>query len=99
MKRQYRSRDDDDDIVRDGQVVRLPMTMMDGMDPIQKAVARASLRVTDGGGKGGLNLHRPGFRLSDARQTSDAAIARAYELYDAELTSAWKGSRHGDDHD
>ena len=95
----HQHRDDDDRILKDGQVLRVPMFMMDGMDAVQKAVARSSARVTDGSGKGGLNLHRPGFRLSDARQTSDAAIARAYELYDAELTSAWKGKRHGDEHD
>jgi len=41
MKR-YRSRDDDDDIVQDGERVRVPLTMMDSMDRVQKAVARAS---------------------------------------------------------
>lgn len=72
MRRHQHHDDDDDSIVQDGQVLRVPMTMMDSMDPIQKAVARSSVRVTDGSGKGGLNLMRPGFRIAanDARKTT-----------------------------
>jgi hypothetical protein len=69
MLKRRRTHDDDDEIVQDGQVLRVPLTMMDSMDPVQKAVARSGVRVTDGSGKGGLNLHRPGFRL-DARKTT-----------------------------
>jgi len=68
MKR-YRHREDDDDIVKDGERVRVPMF---AMDSVQRSVARSSVRVTDGSGKGGLNLHRPGFRIAanDARKTT-----------------------------
>jgi hypothetical protein len=50
--------------------VRVPMTMMDGMDPVQRAVAAA--RIVDGAG-GTAGLHRPGFRLpaSDGRKVTE----------------------------
>src|SRR6266481_1229863 len=70
MKR-YQHDDDDDRILADGEVLRVPMMLMDSMDPIQKGVAQSSLRVTDGQG-GTQGLHRPGFRLaaSDARKVT-----------------------------
>jgi hypothetical protein len=56
-------------VLRDGQRLRVPLTMMDGIDPVQNAIARESLRVTDGAG-GTVGLHRPGFRIAadDARK-------------------------------
>jgi len=67
MKRhQHRYDDDPDYILKDGERLRVPLTMMDSMDPVQKAVAqsspRSSVQVTDGQG-GTLGLHRPGWRL------------------------------------
>jgi hypothetical protein len=79
-----RHRHDDDNILKDGERLRVPMTLMDG---IQQAVARESLRVTDGAGKT-VGLHRPGFRLSatDARST-DLDVYAEYEKF---LVDSWK---------
>ena len=68
MKRYRRHRDDDDSIVQDGQVLRIPLTMMDSMDPVQKALARSSARVNDG------SLHRPGFRIAATDRTRKTIV-------------------------
>jgi hypothetical protein len=60
-----RHRHDDDDILKDGERLRVSMFTMDSADPV--AVARESLRVVDGEG-GTAGLHRPGFRIADARK-------------------------------
>lgn len=64
---------------QDGETVRVGMFMMDGLDPVQRAVASAKLTL----------LHKPGyvFRLSDADMK---ARAEAYATYQRKLTDAWK---------
>src|SRR5262245_1265316 len=74
--------DDDDRILKDGQRLRVPMTMMDHLTPLQRAVAQSSTRVTDSQG-GIVGLHRPGFRI--AAQDSPVHDAR----YAADLTNRW----------
>jgi hypothetical protein len=56
---------DGDDIIRDGEVLRVPMFAMDSLSPVQQAIARKSLNVTDGSGST-VGLHRPGFRIAMA---------------------------------
>src|SRR5262245_49607671 len=70
MRRRYQRDEDDDDIVQDGQRLRVPLTMMDS---VQRAVTLAGTpaRVVDGQG-GTSGLHRPGVRIAvgDARKTT-----------------------------
>lgn len=85
-----RRQHDDDDIVRDGQRLRVPLMLMDGM---QRSVAREGVRITDGSG-GTQGLHRPGFRIptDDTRKTQQTADAynEAFAAYERELVDAWK---------
>jgi hypothetical protein len=71
MRRYRNGHDDDDDIVKDGEVVRVRMWAMDGMDSVQRSVCSAGSPVRDGQG-GTRGLHRPGFRVAvgDARKTT-----------------------------
>jgi hypothetical protein len=86
MKRRYREIYDDD-LLRDGQGLRVPMF---AMDSVQRAVARHSARVTDANGNSGLALHRPGFRfvLDDAAGAHAKEVA--YRRADAEMVKAWR---------
>jgi hypothetical protein len=79
--------DDDDRILKDGERLRVPLTMMDSMDPIQKAVAR-SVHVTDAQG-GTAGLHRPGFRLPVHDAGADEREL-AYDQYRRALCDAYK---------
>jgi hypothetical protein len=68
----YRNHEDDDErILKDGERLRVPLTMMDGLSPMQRAIARDSVQVTDGDGQRGIALNRPGFRMlaGDARRS------------------------------
>jgi hypothetical protein len=78
-------------LLRDGQRLRVAMSMMDSLDPIQKAVAHDGIRVTDGQG-GSIGLHRPGFRITanDARTTHYQPRDKAYEDYQRDLVDAYK---------
>jgi hypothetical protein len=89
MRRKYR-RPNDTELLEDGKRLRVPMLAMDGMDPVQRAVARHSARVTDASGNSGLALHRPGFRciLDDAAGAHAKEVA--YRRADAELVNAWR---------
>jgi hypothetical protein len=107
----YDDNDDDDfelingrKVLKDGRTLHVPMTrmsMMDGLDEVQRAVARDAEkhRVTDANGST-LGLHRPGFRVSDVFATDERR--RIYDGYDAELRDAYKmtkefvGQREGD---
>jgi hypothetical protein len=85
MKR-YRYRHDDDGVLRDGQSLRVPMTMMDGLDPIQRSVRDASthrpgFRAAD---------HRPGFRTLTDTGAADHAREQAYIDADRALCDAWR---------
>lgn len=69
----------DDDLLRDGQRLRVPMFAMDS----------AHLpRVHDGTGDSGLAMHRPGFRITDALPSDE--LQRAREDYLQDLTTAWR---------
>jgi hypothetical protein len=89
MRRKYRSFNDAD-LLQDGEGLRVPMFAMDGMDPVQRAVARHSARVTDANGGSGLALRRPGFRfvLDDAAGAQAKEVA--YRRADAEMVNAWR---------
>jgi hypothetical protein len=84
MKRRYREIHNDD-LLRDGQRLRVPMFAMDSA--LRSASAHLP-RVHDGTGDSGLAIHRPGFRVTDA-PLSDA-LQRAYDAYEHELTTAWR---------
>lgn len=76
-----RTEDEDDDVVRDGQTIRVSLMMMDSMDPVQCAVASNAL-VGDGVG------HRPGsLALTDADRERRQQLHDAYERT---LTSRWR---------
>jgi hypothetical protein len=69
--------EDDDDVIRDGAVLRVPLLLMDG---VQRAVA------------GEVNIvgHRPGsLPLSDAEREKRKVV---YDTYEQDLTSRWKSS-------
>jgi hypothetical protein len=95
MKRHRRYDDEDDDafdahgILKDGHACRV--SLMDGLSPVQQAVARSPVRVTDAQG-GVAGLHRPGFRIpvTDAGQQ---ARDESYSDYLRELTTAWEGNK------
>src|SRR5262245_38510960 len=64
--------EEDDEILKDGQSIRVPMYLMDGsvnpaLDATQRAVgkgAQVSKLLVDDGTGNSLNLHKPGFRYS-----------------------------------
>lgn len=85
----------EDDMLQDGQVGRLRMTMRDSAD-WQDAAARffdREVRVTDSNGDT-IGLHQPGFRVfhQDAEFADRArqAKATAYRDYDDSVTNAWR---------
>jgi hypothetical protein len=88
---------DRDGCIRDGVVLRVPLTMRDGLSPLQRAIAQSSLRVTDGQG-GSSGLHRPGFRLPVGDAGADGR-EHAYAAYEARLRDSYKtpaGAEEGD---
>jgi hypothetical protein len=82
MKRRYREIYEDD-LLRDGQRLRVPMF---AMDSAQRGGSPHLPRVHDGTGDSGF--HRPGFRVSDAPPSDELQIAREDYLHD--LTTAWQ---------
>jgi hypothetical protein len=75
-----RKDDDDDPVLRDGERMRVPMTMMDSWQ-------RARLHDGHGNPVG----HRPGFVVSDGVTSEERQRIRdAYDAYEGELTTAWK---------
>src|SRR5262245_14600083 len=71
--------DDDDRIVPDGTVLRVPLFMCDA---VQRAVA------------GDLSLHQPGFRtVSDAANTARDAAREARSAWIKQMCDAWKHPR------
>jgi hypothetical protein len=99
-----RQHDDEDDkrILRDGERMRVPITMLDSM---QRAIAedsrangrdkilRAAMEadsgpmVTDALG-GTAMLSRPGYRLGNVQRT---IVDEAYRLHDEEESRRWQG--------
>lgn len=70
-------RDDDDEVMRDGQRVRVPLTMMDSM---QRAIAQSA--TFDAA------LHRPGYRFGDP---AEQAVRDAVRITrEAMLADAWR---------
>jgi hypothetical protein len=82
MKRRHRE-SYDDDLLRDGQRLRVPMF---AMDSAQRGGSPHLPRVHDG--TGDSSFHRPGFRVSDAPLSDELQIAREDYLHD--LTTAWR---------
>jgi hypothetical protein len=82
MKRRHREIYDDD-LLRDGQRLRVPMFAMDSM---QRSASPRLPRVHDGTGDSGF--HRPGFRVSDAPPSDE--LQRAQDAYEYDLTTAWR---------
>jgi hypothetical protein len=78
-----RQRESYDELLRDGQRLRVPMLAMDGM---QRGVSAHFARIHDG--TGDSSFHRPGFRVTDAPPSDD--LQRAHEAYERELTTAWE---------
>jgi hypothetical protein len=97
----YRNHEDDDaHIVRDGERVRVPLTMMDGLSPMQRAIARDSMLV-DGDGQGGIALNRPGFRMlaSDARRSRTVKRDPRGRIISTAETEEEEDARDGAMHD
>ena len=84
--------DDDDEhhgkIIRDGEVVRVPLHLMDAaFDPVQRAIARNGLHD----GAGNMVGHRPGA-IHDASDVDGAERRRRmYRQYDAEKAREYLG--------
>lgn len=77
--------DDKKKILKDGEVLRIPMFLMDGrdsLDEVQRAIGASQTKQTVSNGRGFLFA-------SDAEQ---AAVADARAERDRRLVSAWKGS-------
>jgi hypothetical protein len=98
--------EDDDDVLRDGQRIVVPLNMRDGMSPVQRAVAaEATARcVTVVDGLGRPAGHRPGAcYLRTVPHTADHAVAvtrehlrrEAYADAVTEASNAWKSSDIG----
>jgi hypothetical protein len=81
--------DDDDRVVRDGESVRVPMYLMDG---VQRAVAgvppRRDVLVTDG--RGLPAGHRPGYVFIYAADSADDPRVAAFAERGRYLTDAWR---------
>jgi hypothetical protein len=101
--------DDEDDarrrgrIMRDGEVVRVPMMMRDSKDAWRDEMAKTGFRrsyakLDDAAKRLGLTDHldlcRPGFRYCTDAAARDAKEA-AYRAYDEEQTNAWRKSGTG----
>lgn len=76
---------DEHGLLKDGAVYRAGSVHL--MD--QKTVSRP--RITDGAGRGGVNLNRPGFRIADRTISQNYKLAAAREDYETQLCDAYKG--------
>jgi len=107
MPKRYAEYDDDaldeNGLLKDGRIVRIPMMMRDSADGVTDLVrdATAPLRVVDAFGNSGLALSRPGARyLTAGTRTPDHAALvmrdhlrrEARDQYVAALQDAWKGN-------
>jgi hypothetical protein len=83
--------DDDDPVLRDGQTLRVPLHMRDGMSEMQRSVADAKA-ARDAANKFGLSdaadLARPGPRYADA--TARAHVEEVYQDEKRKLQDAWR---------
>jgi hypothetical protein len=96
--------EEEDDVLKDGQSIRVPLLLMDGspnpaLDAIQQAVGKdaTSKLLVDDGTSNRLNLHRPGFRYSTnpaERVAADAALDQAYAEVEQRDGNAWRHDDH-----
>jgi hypothetical protein len=82
MRKRYREINADD-LLRDGQRLRVPMF---AMDSAQRGASLHLPRVHDGTGDSGF--HRPGFRVTDSPPSEE--LQRAHDAYVQDLTTAWQ---------
>jgi hypothetical protein len=75
---------DDDDILRDGQRLRVPMMMRDHLTPLQRAVLDHNTVVVDDSGDTALN--RPGYRYIQGMDRSE----EARNDYIRDTMNAWR---------
>jgi hypothetical protein len=80
---------DDDDMLRDGDIGRVPLMLRDTMTPLQRAVAQRSLATQLHDGNGGAVGHKPSFVYSTDASLNNAK-EQAYRLYDEEVAAAYK---------
>jgi hypothetical protein len=84
-----RSSYDDDDVVRDGERVRVPLTMMDQQQiaDLKQRYGKTSKLYDGFGNPAG---HRPGFVFGDTTPADELRVADAYEAYCERTSNAWK---------
>jgi hypothetical protein len=78
---------DENDILRDGQRLRVPMMMRDHLTPLQRAVLDHNTVVVDDCGDTALN--RPGYRF--IRGMDRTAVHEAFDQYCRDTAEAWQG--------
>jgi hypothetical protein len=86
----FSKRDDEDDrILKDGERLRVSMTMRDSLSPLQRSVADSTNnRITDGRTTDPLALHRPGFRVPIVNDRK--AVRDAYQHYETSLVNRYR---------
>jgi hypothetical protein len=82
-------KDDEDKVVRDGQVLRVSLLMMDG---VQREIADQRVGLVDAAGQSWTVGHRPGavYLTGRQREVSSAAKAAARDEYVLRLTDGWR---------
>jgi hypothetical protein len=80
-----------DHMLRDGEALKVRLSMMDAMQRDIARFANERFRVTAADGSTGLSLHRPGYRLSDIALEAEKSVI--YDEYDRRITSAWQDAR------
>jgi hypothetical protein len=92
MTRHHNHHDDDEDnphLVRDGEGIRVRMALMDGLDTVQRAIARDGLH--DGRGNHDAVGHRQGHIVDASDVDGDERRRRMYAQYDAEKAAEYLG--------
>ncbi len=97
-RRRYNNQIGDEDILQDGETMRVPMQMMDAAASPPRRSRSNPTQVTDGTGDP-LALHRPGPRIASGgnevvqlmREARRDWRDAAYATYERELRSAWRG--------
>jgi hypothetical protein len=81
-----RHNDDDDKILKDGESVRISMTMRDSLD--NNRITDAKPQFTDGRTTDPTALNRPGYRIPAVNDRR--AVHDAYAKYQDELVNAYR---------
>ena len=84
MMKAMRSHEEDDDTVRDGKSVRVPVVLMDA---VQRAVATDGLRLHDG--TGNPAGHKRGYVFGGNAEQRQR-VAEAYDERTARIQNAWR---------